>query len=107
MVWFLLQKEFTLRQFLEIGVYRGQTLSLVFLLQQIDRTDGVVAGTSPFCAAGDSVSRYREDIDYLDGARQTFRTFSLPEPGLLRASSIKFYLVCQDGPTGSRLQVAL
>lgn len=86
-MWFLLHREFTLRQFLEIGVYRGQVLSLVSLLQQMHGRGGVVAGISPFCAAGDSVSRYREEIDYLEDTRSHCRAFSLPQPELLRAYS--------------------
>ena len=86
-MWYLLHREFVLRHFLEIGVYRGQVLSLVSLLQQTDGTNGIVAGISPFRPAGDAVSRYREDIDYFEDTRSNFRAFSLPEPELLTAYS--------------------
>jgi hypothetical protein len=86
-MWFLLQNEFTLKQFLEIGVYRGQTISLISLLHRIHGTGCAVAGISPFSAAGDSVSRYRDGIDYLEDTLSNFRAFSLAEPELLRAYS--------------------
>src|SRR5882724_5990251 len=57
-MWFLIFREFKPRQFLEIGVYRGQTLSLATLLQRIFGCAGDVAGVSPFSSAGDSVSKY-------------------------------------------------
>jgi hypothetical protein len=86
-MWFLLHKEFTLGQFLEIGVYRGQVLSLVSLLQELNATGGEVFGISPFSPAGDSVSRYREGIDYIEDVRSNFQAFALPEPTLLKAYS--------------------
>jgi hypothetical protein len=72
---------------LEIGVYRGQTLSLAALLQKEFRCSGIVAGISPFLPAGDSVSTYRGDIDYEADTRNSFAHFHCPEPKLLRAFS--------------------
>jgi hypothetical protein len=86
-MWFLLNREFGFPRFLEIGVYRGQVLSLISLLQQIDGTGGCVTGISPFCAAGDSVSSYRKEIDYLSDTLSNFRVFGLPEPECLQAYS--------------------
>jgi hypothetical protein len=86
-MWYLLHKEFNLRNFLEIGVYRGQTLSLISLLQRTDHIDGTITGISPFCSAGDAVSQYRDQIDYLEDTRCNFRAFSLPEPKLVTAYS--------------------
>jgi hypothetical protein len=86
-MWFLLYREFQPKSFLEIGVYRGQMLSLLALLQK--QWTGVVdvTGISPFTPLGDSVSRYPEDIDYLADTLQNFERFNLPPPHLVRALS--------------------
>jgi hypothetical protein len=86
-MWFLLLREFTPKHFLEIGVYRGQVLSLVSLLQQLNGTCGEVVGISPFLPVGDSVSRYNEGINYFEDTQSNFRAFALPEPRLLQAYS--------------------
>jgi SAM-dependent methyltransferase len=85
-MWFLLYNEFKPKTFLEIGVYRGQVLSLVSLLQQ-PAAGGEVVGISPFSPSGDSVSRYKTDVDYYDDTLKNFAHFSLPKPTLLRAYS--------------------
>ncbi|MDB6058884.1 MAG: class SAM-dependent methyltransferase [Verrucomicrobiales bacterium] len=85
-MWFLLYREFEFSRFLEIGVYRGQVLSLVSLLQQGDKRVEVV-GISPFAPAGDSVSNYTKDVSYYEDTLENFRHFSLPLPTLARAYS--------------------
>jgi hypothetical protein len=85
-MWFLLYREFNPKLFLEIGVYRGQVLSLVSLLQKMGN-GGEVFGISPFSPAGDSVSEYNADVNYFDDTLKNFRHFSLPQPTLLRAYS--------------------
>jgi Methyltransferase domain len=87
MMWFLLAREFRPTHFLEIGVYRGQVLSLVSLLQRMFEVGGQVEGISPFLPAGDSVSQYRPDIDYLRDTLHHMERFSLPPPILLKAFS--------------------
>jgi hypothetical protein len=87
-MWRLLMERFRFRKFLEIGVYRGQTLSLVSMLQrEFGVTDGEVWGVSPFASVGDSVSRYKEDVDYLTDTKSNFQHFDLHEPKLLKAYS--------------------
>lgn len=86
-MWFLLFQEYRPSNFLEIGVYRGQTISLAALLQQKNGLKPNVTGISPFESAGDSVSRYRKDIDYLQDTLTNFQHFNLPEPELIRAYS--------------------
>ena len=86
-MWFLLFREFKPRRFLEIGVYRGQTLSLAALLQRNFGCEGETVGISPFSPAGDSVSKYRTDVDYHEDTLKNFAHFSLPKPGLLKAFS--------------------
>lgn len=86
-MWFLLFREFRPAQFLEIGVYRGQTLTLAALLQRRNGPAENVAGISPFEATGDSVSRYRGGLDYLADTLKHFEFFSLAKPTLLKACS--------------------
>jgi hypothetical protein len=86
-MWFLLFREFRLSNFLEIGVYRGQTLTLASLLQKRNGLAEDVAGVSPFEPAGDSVSRYREGLDYFADTLKNFDFFSLSRPVLFKAYS--------------------
>jgi predicted O-methyltransferase YrrM len=86
-MWFLLHREYRPKRFLEIGVYRGQVLSLMALLQQRVSDQGEIVGISPFSAVGDSVTRYRQGINYLEDTLSNFRRFGLPKPDLLQASS--------------------
>jgi hypothetical protein len=86
-MWFLLFREFKPKNFLEIGVYRGQTLSLAALLSRRNNLPGDVCGVSPFSSAGDSVSRYWNNVDYFEDTLANFRHFKLPAPQLLRAFS--------------------
>src|SRR5271154_767821 len=71
-MWWMIFTEFRPAQFLEIGVYRGQTLSLAALLQADLAIQGHVVGISPFTPAGDSVSKYRKDVSYLEDTLQNF-----------------------------------
>ena len=86
-MWFLLFREFKPKNFLEIGVFRGQTLSLAALLSRANNLPGDVCGVSPFSSAGDSVSRYWNNVDYFEDTLANFRHFKLPAPQLLRAFS--------------------
>jgi hypothetical protein len=86
-MWFLLFREFRPASFLEIGVYRGQSLSLAALLARTFQADCFVQGISPFSPAGDAVSKYRSDLDYLPDTLKNFEHFSLPAPSLLKAYS--------------------
>jgi hypothetical protein len=86
-MWWLLFNEFRAARFLEIGVYRGQTLSLAALLQSQLSIPGQVVGISPFTSAGDAVSNYRKDVDYLEDTQKNFAHFRLPPPELIKAYS--------------------
>ena len=86
-LWFLLFQEFHPVSFLEIGVYRGQTLSLATLLAQHFNLDCPTQGISPFSSAGDAVSRYRRNVDYYQDTLENFEHFSLTAPALLKAFS--------------------
>lgn len=86
-MWWRLVRRFQPTSFLEIGVYRGQTLSLIALLARLENVECHVTGISPFSSAGDSVSGYLRDLDYLEDTRSHFRHHELPEPELIKAYS--------------------
>jgi hypothetical protein len=86
-LWFLLFREFKPKNFLEIGVFRGQSLSLASLLSRMNNLPTEVCGISPFSSAGDSVSRYRSDVDFFQDTLDNFKHFNLPAPQLVRAFS--------------------
>lgn len=85
--WFLLFREFRPKSFLEIGVFRGQSLSLAAICARQFQIDCFVQGISPFSTAGDAVSRYRPGLDYQTDTLENFSHFKLPEPALLKAYS--------------------
>jgi hypothetical protein len=87
MMWWHLLTRFRPARFLEIGVYRGQVLSLVSLIAKQEKFDCHVCGISPFSSVGDTVSAYRDDIDYLDNTLANFKRFGLPQPELIQAYS--------------------
>lgn len=86
-MWWMLFEKARPRRFLEIGVYRGQTLSLASMLQRMFAIEGAVVGISPFSPSGDAVSTYPTDVDYLRDTKANFSAFDLPEPELVQAFS--------------------
>ncbi len=86
-MWYLLLEEFKPANFLEIGVFRGQIISLAALWAKLRCVHCQVYGISPFSSSGDSVSRYPANIDYYQDTLSNFDHFSLPPPRLLRAFS--------------------
>ena len=86
-MWWMLFRELRPVRFLEIGVYRGQTLSLAALLQRKLNVLGSVTGISPFSPAGDACSTYRESVNYREDTLENFRHFNLPPPELVQAFS--------------------
>ena len=85
-LWYLLLEEFRPRNFLEIGIFRGQVISLVALWSRLAGQQGEIFGISPFTSAGDSVSKYPE-LDYYADTLANFDHFGLQHPHLLRAYS--------------------
>lgn len=81
-MWYFLFKEFKPKNILEIGVYRGSTLSLFSLLSVKFNLASKIHGISPFSSAGDSVSNYLNNIDYLEDVKNNFVHFNLPPPTL-------------------------
>jgi len=87
-MWYLLVSEVRPTSFLEIGVYRGQVLSLVKLIAHHESFECSVLGISPFSPVGDSVSEYG-NFDYERDVREFCRRFGTPlaQHELLRALS--------------------
>lgn len=86
-MWWLLLRENQPQLCLEIGVYRGQVISLWALIAQILNVPCEIHGISPFTQLGDAVSAYREDVDYLTDTLDSFKFFNLPAPTLVKALS--------------------
>lgn len=71
---------------LEIGVYRGQVISLWALISEKHGIQLDIYGISPLSSAGDAVSNYL-DIDYEQDILGNFERFNLQPPHLLKAYS--------------------
>lgn len=85
-MWYLLYEIFEFHNFLEIGVFRGHTISLITLLATNKNRLIQVSGISPLTSLGDTVSIY-PDIDYELDIETNFSTFNLPLPKLVKALS--------------------
>jgi hypothetical protein len=86
-MWLLLFREFHPQACLEIGVYRGQIISLWAWLARLCSQPCEVHGISPFSSAGDSVSKYSRRVEYLADTLCHFDHFGLAHPALLKAYS--------------------
>ena len=86
-MWFLLFQEFKPVNFLEIGVWRGQTASLAALNQKWFGTTGLVVGIAPFQPSGDSSPFHNAALDHQADTLKNFDAFHLPHPKLLKAFS--------------------
>jgi hypothetical protein len=86
-MWWRLIRKYRPTSFLEIGVYRGQVVSLIALLSKIEGITCEITGISPFNSSGDSVSEYRRDLDYLTDTLRHIRHFGLTAPELINAYS--------------------
>lgn len=86
-MWCLLLREYRPVRCLEIGVYRGQVITLWALIAELLHQKIEVHGISPFTSAGDSVSVYLQNIDYLTDVHKSFEYFHLQQPTLVKAFS--------------------
>jgi hypothetical protein len=86
-MWYFIFKEFHPKNILEIGVYRGQTISLFSLLGKNLKLNTDVQGISPFTSAGDAVSSYSDEPDYYHDVIANFNYFNLPLPTLHKGFS--------------------
>ncbi len=85
-MWYLLYNKYKFSNFLEIGVYRGQVMSLISHIANLENNSVSIVGISPFNKSGDSVSEYPE-IDYIKDIYNNFDSFSLPKPRLVNSYS--------------------
>ena len=79
-MWYLLFSEFKPVNCLEIGVYRGQVLTLWGLLTKHLNYRCDIGCISPFSSAGDSVSKYIDTVNYLDDTLVNHQYFNLETP---------------------------
>jgi hypothetical protein len=86
-MWYLLFREFRPTAALEIGVYRGQTITLWKLLSRTFGYECHVGCVSPFDASNDTVSTYSEKIDYYTDTVTNHKHFALPLPEFCRSRS--------------------
>lgn len=86
-MWFLLFEKLRPRSALEIGVYRGQTITLWKLLSRHFASECQVGCVSPFTPAGDSVSCYEQKVNYYEDVLLNHRHFDLPPPEFCREFS--------------------
>lgn len=86
-MWFLLLKEFRPENCLEIGVFRGQTISLFSLIASILGYECNVFGLSPFSSSGDAVSTYGSELNYLEDVKFNCAKFNTKMPNLVKGLS--------------------
>jgi SAM-dependent methyltransferase len=86
-MWFLLFEQFRPANVLEIGVYRGQTITLMKLLSRQLNFQCDVGCVSPLSASGDSVTTYTNGIDYYEDIVRNHERFDLALPEFCRAFS--------------------
>ncbi len=85
-MWEKLLIEFIPTSLLEIGVYRGQTISLWHLILAKNDAEPEIWGVSPLSSVGDTVSTYA-DIDYERDILSSFSTLGLAKPKIFRGKS--------------------
>lgn len=85
-MWEKLLSEFAPLTMLEIGVYRGQTLSLWHLISGFNRVEAEIWGVSPLENLGDEVSEYA-DLDYEQDIRDSFSSLGISNPNLFKGKS--------------------
>ena len=69
-------------KFLEIGVFKGQTISLVSLLNKMHKKNGTVYGITPLDKSGDKYATH-PDVDYEAFIQQIYATFGLDASDLV------------------------
>ena len=86
-MWWQLLRQFRPASCLEIGVYRGQVISLWSLIARTLSYACEVHGITPLTPVGDQVSVYRVDVNYLQDILEFSNFFDLPAPTLVRSLS--------------------
>jgi hypothetical protein len=86
-MWYVLFEKFKPENALEVGVYRGQTITLWKLLSHHFNINCAVGCVSPFSSAGDAVSHYEKQIDYLQDVITNHQHFDLALPRFCKTMS--------------------
>jgi hypothetical protein len=63
---------------LEVGVYRGQVVSLWGLIAKHLGKTPFIFGVSPFAGTNDTVNSYSKSLNYLDNVKTIFDRFQVP-----------------------------
>lgn len=84
--WLYIFKKYSPVNCLEIGVYRGQIISLWALISQNLNSNSNIWGLTPLIAETDSVSEYAE-LEYLQDIENNFSEFQLSKPQIIRGLS--------------------
>ncbi len=87
-------------KFLEIGVFQGQTLSLIALDARKVNKRAVVYGITPLASDGDKYATH-PTLDYVGRIAEIHKAFKLPSPKLMRGASFDprvQSLACLEGP---------
>jgi hypothetical protein len=86
-MWYNIFKEFSPEKALEIGIYRGQVISLWGLISEKINIDTDISGISPFSPAGDRVSTYLKNINYYEDVIKNCSYFNKKLPTLYKGYS--------------------
>lgn len=86
-MWWLIFREYRPVACLEIGVFRGQVISLWALIAKTLGYEIKIQGVGPLSARGDSVSTYVDMVDYEQDILTSFERFRLSPPILVKALS--------------------
>lgn len=88
-MWYYIFEQFRPMNVLEIGVFRGQTISLFQMLVRHFNYDADIWGLAPLAAVNDSVSQFPTDVEYEKDIELNYAYFDLGTPKLFKASSIE------------------
>jgi hypothetical protein len=75
-MWWKIFNEYKPVNVLEIGVYRGQVISLWGLIADKLEYECNISGISPFSSAGDEVSDYLKNLNYLNDTKINIGKFT-------------------------------
>ncbi|KKN07153.1 hypothetical protein LCGC14_1070130, partial [marine sediment metagenome] len=77
-MWHIIARDLPMRfKFLEIGVFKGQVISLLSLLNKRHRKEGMVYGITPLSSAGDKYCPQHPDVDYEAHILRIYQQFNL------------------------------
>lgn len=84
--WYDVLRKYRPKHLLEIGVYRGQVISLWQLIADKVGLEVDVSGISPLDSSGDQVSNYPK-LDYKKDIEKNFKYFGLTSPKIIASKS--------------------